>query len=139
MTKKIVIEKAKSLPDEYQINSDVICIVQNRLVSKLGGRKNWIRILNTENNKKIYRLMQGSGDIKDHSIDLIRLNYDSRISLGIQTINSEKVNLILSKTNLFEKIIANLRHPDIKYSIPLIISLISLFLGFVSLTIAFIK
>jgi hypothetical protein len=130
-----VINVVEFYAEPYYYSKDAACIVCNNIVSDLGGRNRWIKILNTNNNKAIYRKTYGAG--KTHlNYDQIQLDYDSINSdLGIDIMNN--CSLELYSATCLGQIIGHCKHPDLKYRIPLIIGSIGLILGMISLVITF--
>ncbi len=100
----------------------------------MGGRGKWIKILNTSNNKSIYRKIYGAGDTP-LNCDQIELDYDSSKDLDIADKNNCTVKLF--KATCIGQVIGHCKHPDPKYRIPLIIGIIGLVLGIISLVVTF--
>src|SRR4030042_1445502 len=105
--KTIRIRNVRLFSKEFFYNKNALCIVNNSLLIKLGGFKSWIKISNNE--KSIYRIVKGSGNISLNK-DTIELDWESVRELDIDDLNQEYF-ITLSKANFIEKIIANIKHP----------------------------
>ena len=125
-----VIKAVEFYTETYYYSKDAACIVCNDIVGYLGGRNRWIKILNENNNKVIYRKTYGAGKTPLRC-DQIQLDYDSiKSDLGVD--DMQNCSLSLYKATLRGQILGHCKHPDPKYRIPLIIGSIGLMLGIIS-------
>lgn len=135
---KIKIEKLRSFTNDYDNNASCVVRVFNKNLKPLGGRHAWVKL--STDSHSIYRMAKAGRSSPGFSKNSIELDYDSLLELNATTSNGEvdedgfyPCDLTISSTNKLEFIKAYWNHPDHGYRISLQISMISMFLGIVSI------
>lgn len=133
-------KKVRKFTKEHDYQNFSVVRVQTRLIVELGGRNSWIEIKNG-NNKIRRRILGGSG--LGFTKDAIELDYDSMRDLGCLSKNHDEngfypCNLEAKKIGFIGQFMAHWNHPSDPHRIPIRISIVSLFLGVVSLLLALI-
>ena len=135
---KIKIDKQRPFSNDYDKNSICLVRVYNKNLKKLGGRHSWVKL--TAGTKCIYRTVKAAKPMKGFNMSTIELDYDSLLEL--EMVSSKKLpdedgfypcKITLTPTNKLDALKAYWNHTEHGYRISLRISIVSLFLGLISL------
>lgn len=115
-------------------NAFALVRLDNRLVRHFGGRNQWV-VLQGPTQKKVYRMVQGTGRTP-LAANAMECDYETSMALGIPPSAKDKegyhaCQVVARRANKLEVLQAHWHHPDHYYRLPFRISLLALQLGVV--------
>lgn len=139
----IKITKVWDIQKEQDFYDEAISRVHTSILRDTNLKRNqWIKIVNLDNKKTIFRKVRGASP-KDSSKEYMELDYDSRLELGIVANKNDSgyldVNLRIEQANYIDIFCANWNYPNYAIKISVRISIISLMLGLIGLILGLIK
>ncbi len=139
----IEIEKIRGFSSEHDYAAFSVIRLHSKIIKAIGGRNTWVKI--SSESCHVYRLALGAKASKGFTTKSIELDYDSCLELdSIAGIPPDEhgfypCSLKIEKAPFVGKLIAHWKHPNPGYRVPLQISMISFFLGFIGFLIAIVS